>query len=454
MVGSGFGPGLYKKQKAKYIYCLGNNILRSMRRIIIVIVFVLIFIPSYGQNYIKSFILNNAQLILSIDPENNDYSDLQAIGNALGNSRIVMLGEQDHGDAPTFLAKTRLIKYLVEKKGFNVIAFESDFYSLHAGWQEVSKKKDSIFFFLKQNIFDVWSRCDQLSPLFDFLALKGQENEINITGFDNQHVGQIFQKGYYNRFYQFLDTSRILSKKTLEREIFADRFSQYFILVRQQKKVPDSLWNYIISSLSDFNNKATMKYGRENFWAQELKSLQTEYEQGRFFASGNGNAGEIIRDKQMADNLSWLIQYAFPHQKIIVWAHNIHIARDGANAFSNKDRFNPMANYLFQASAINNTAYVIGFTSLKGIAGKIGEKQYRVDRPKSNSFETWMAAKNYRYAFLDFQKFKKEHLGFRRKFYMKAKTNHKNVEADWINVFDGVFYIETMYPCDNSGTNN
>ncbi|MEJ7560886.1 MAG: hypothetical protein WKF66_21425 [Pedobacter sp.] len=67
---------------------------------------------AYGQDNIKKYVQENTIQIKAIEPDSTDYSDLEAFGNSIGNSKIVMLGEQDHGDAATFLAKTRLIKYL------------------------------------------------------------------------------------------------------------------------------------------------------------------------------------------------------------------------------------------------------------------------------------------------------------------------------------------------------
>src|SRR4029078_13189642 len=91
--------------------------------------------PCFTQSAMKTYVGTNVRQIASIDPDQQDYTDLKVIGDAIGDARIVMLGEQDHGDAPTFLAKTRLIKYLHEKKAFSVLAFESDFFAVNYSWQ-------------------------------------------------------------------------------------------------------------------------------------------------------------------------------------------------------------------------------------------------------------------------------------------------------------------------------
>src|SRR4051812_14855097 len=75
------------------------------------------------------WVKKNAVPLTSVEPADDDtFADLEAFGKAVGDSRIVFLGEQTHGDGATFLAKTRLIRYLHAKKGFDVLAFESGFY--------------------------------------------------------------------------------------------------------------------------------------------------------------------------------------------------------------------------------------------------------------------------------------------------------------------------------------
>lgn len=81
-----------------------------------------------GQPSAKQFVSDNAKRVASINANDTDYSDLHAIGEAIGNKRIVMLGEVYHGDATAFQAKTRLVKFLHEKMGFKVLVFESDFF--------------------------------------------------------------------------------------------------------------------------------------------------------------------------------------------------------------------------------------------------------------------------------------------------------------------------------------
>ena len=130
----------------------------------------------------------NTVKINSINPYTGDFSDLESFGNAIGDARIVMLGEQDHGDAAAFLAKSWLIKYLHEVKGFNVLAFESDFFALNEGWDNLDKNSNDIDSFIRGNIFPLWTACDGCQELFfNYIpATFSTENPLQLSGFDNQ----------------------------------------------------------------------------------------------------------------------------------------------------------------------------------------------------------------------------------------------------------------------------
>lgn len=68
----------------------------------------------------------NARSLSSLDSE--DFSDLQFLKAVIGDARLVQLGESGHGVAEFDRVKVRLIKFLHQEMGFDVIAFESSIY--------------------------------------------------------------------------------------------------------------------------------------------------------------------------------------------------------------------------------------------------------------------------------------------------------------------------------------
>ncbi len=105
----------------------------------------------------------------SHDPEDEDFSDLQPLKAKLDGVRVLMLGEQTHGDGATFLAKTRLIKFLHQEMGFDVLAFESGLYDCHKAWQAYQAGVTPLQAF-SQSVFAIWSQSAQVVPIVNYLA--------------------------------------------------------------------------------------------------------------------------------------------------------------------------------------------------------------------------------------------------------------------------------------------
>lgn len=398
---------------------------------------------TYGQKKIKDFVERNINAIRTIDPDSLDFSDLEVFGKAIGDSRIVMLGEQDHGDAPTFLAKTRLIKYLHEQKGFNVLAFESDFFALNEGWDKLEKQKDKIDNFLRQNIFSIWTNCKQCDNLFyNYIPQSfAGKNPLTITGFDSQVHGQysntfrtfideflkakdisfVNTKSYQTSFLPFIDSTRI-SKDLTKHRLFINQI--------------DTIFNQLPKSLAG------------NFEFLLLHNLQESCKSGISFLTKGKDYMEI-RDRQMAENLKWLVNNKFPNQKIIVWAHSEHVLKNKnliKPVFSNENWTN-MGHFFTRDSLLNAQTYILGFSSKLGTAGRItNPKTYHVSSIKKNSFESWIADST-QFAFIDFKKYRGLNPKPMEYFNMKGK-HHSYNEAVWTEVFDGIFYIRDMYPCE------
>jgi len=411
-------------------------------QIFLSVVFVVLFFTSNAQIDIKKYVKKNIVQILSINPEITDYSDLEIIGEKIGDSRIVMLGEASHGDASTFLAKTRLIQYLHEKKGFNVLAFESDFYALNRCWDLNIQHNLSIdSFYYTNQIHSVWTRCEAMTTLFyKYLPKSDQTSKpIIITGFDNQIFGLYSQLNFRNEIDSYLMSQQIPYVSKLDyKNTFLPQIDS-IILFRPF----DSLqFVRMISILDTIDNELLRKNRKDEFWYLCFQNFK-QYALQRFYYQENDDwkVGNKYRDQQMSNNLKWLLLTKYPNEKFIVWAHNGHINK-------NPEYYNSMGDCFTLDSSLNLTTYIIGFTSREGYY--FGEylndaSIQKISKPMRNSFENWIS-KKIDYGFIDFKEFNELNPNAKMRFYMKTK-NHNNYYMDWTHSFDGIVYIREMLPC-------
>jgi erythromycin esterase len=399
-----------------------------------------------AQQNIKDFVKNKKQLIRTVDPADTDFSDLEVIGNAIGDKRVVMMGEQDHGDAPAFLAKTRLIKYLHEKKGFNVIAFESDFFGLTEGQKEISNDTAAFRKYLQGNIFGIWTYCDACSDLF-YQYLPGEMNRgkgLVVTGFDNQAHSRYSKRKLRNYLDSIITPDLLPAAEPSGMKKYIIEWTDTLIK-NYGKRVGtpqqyDSAAKCLRLVMTNYAAKNGKDYGYYVLGSMEAFNLQNKYAQEKNFES------ITVRDAQMAANLDWLVNVKYKSGKVIVWAHNYHILNNSWAAMNRKaGRHFSMGNEYSKIPGNAAQTYILGFDSKFGRAGRINfDKKYKLKKPKNKSLENWMG--DAAYAFVDFAAYNRQtaELEF---FYMKGKYNRQNANAQWTRCFDGVFYIREMYPC-------
>ncbi len=403
---------------------------------------ILLATTAIAQKNIKQFVTENAVQIRAISPDSTDFSDLKTIGEAIGDAKIVMLGEQDHGDAPTFLAKTRLIQFLHEKMGFTVLAFESDFFGLNQGFDRLEKNRDSITNFIRQNIFPIWTGCNTCEQLFyQYIPATYQtENPLVLSGFDNQMILGYSTKHlatYLDSLFQSLHLP-ITDLPNYKSEILPAIDSLRYGYGGMPANYAD-LEPYLIQ----IKNQVAGKLADNSFDIQVINSLLAEYREFKL-SKADWRSSSHARDSQMAANLQWLSEVKFPKEKIIVWAANAHVAR--YHDSSRKGTITAMGSFLTSDEKLMKNTYIIGFTSYEGNAGRLGSAIYPVRKPKSNGFENWID-KSYDYAFVDFRSYLAKKPARSEPFYLKALGHFTAFERDWTRVFDGVFFIRDMYPC-------
>ncbi|HWU54118.1 MAG TPA: hypothetical protein VN175_01370, partial [Rhizomicrobium sp.] len=83
-----------------------------------------------ASDALQTWIAANAVTVRSVDAADEDFSDLEPLAKAIGPAQVVALGEPGHGAGTSFAAKVRLIKFLHQHLGFDVLVWESGMYDV------------------------------------------------------------------------------------------------------------------------------------------------------------------------------------------------------------------------------------------------------------------------------------------------------------------------------------
>lgn len=409
-----------------------------MKKLQHLILLILITNAVYAQPQTRAWVDAHTYPVRTVEPDAADFSDLIPFGDAIGDARFIFLGEQDHGDAPTFLAKTRLIKYLHEVKGFNVLAFESDFFGLNQGWDLQDKKDVSLF--VRRNVFPIWTGCNTCRNLFNIYipATQSTAHPLQITGFDNQ---MILTYSSFNLNHQLDSVIGVLDLPVSHDPEYSTHILPVIDSLRFWYAVPPGDKTYFDrcgTMARIIHDQLALKAGPDNFWTMVAENIYKETL--TFQKADDFRVPRNIRDEQMALNLRWLAEHKYPGEKFIIWAANYHAAKYADS--SGKKSVETMGHYFTRDSSYAYQTYVLGFNSYSGTAGRLGYPDFSLQKPRKDGFENWIPAA-LPYAFTDLSKLKDKS----EKFFMKG-LGHMSFKTHWAQLFDGVFFIREMYPCE------
>ncbi len=409
-----------------------------MKRAVIVL-FVMGYWVMGVRAQLSNYVKKETAEIRSVQLNDTDWTDLAAFAAAVKDKRVVMLGEQSHGDATTFALKARLVRFLHEQMGFNVLAFESDFISLdHYG--NMRDSADAAVF-LSENVLGIWTLCNKVDTFFKRYLPK--RKDLKICGFDGQLTGEVVRHASKDSMLILWEQKAGLQLALPDR-MFASRWM-------------DSLMSYgrkqSVDSLNTFQEILSGLYQRMpkdmSFLTQSCESVLHEAKNRIKYSIGRQNYYE--RDAQMARNLQWLANEKYRDEKIIVWAHSAHIAKYPYKAtLTEIGEKAMMGNILATDSAFSNVSYVVGVTSFSGKSTWATTESYDfgIRSPSRESFERWIPD-NMRFAFTDLSSWLARGGNINTKFNMKGSISvqHINVALPWLRVFDGMLFVRNMEGC-------
>jgi erythromycin esterase len=412
---------------------------------------------------VQRWIAETATTVRSIDAADEDFADLEPLIEAIGSARVVQLGEPSHGAGSSFAAKVRLSKFLHQRMGFDVLAWESGLYEMRLVQAGLRGSEDPVAA-AQQGVFSIWSKSEEVRPLFEYAkATQGTTRPLEMTGFDMQitaanaawrlaadlrtfvralHVAQVRERGSrlveqaiaaHDRI-----NARLLARSSKHAELTKSGNTAAEVVQEAMKaweasegaklQPEDEDLRALVSSIDEL--LAVIRTHRGSFakahGAKEVGFMEHALANMR----GNGtnvynrerldrregaaavaaqSDGWNRRDTLMAENLRWLIEEGYPGRKIIVWGHNAHVMNAHFAADWKSVHAEPQPGGMKPMGAIvsewlQDDVYTIAFTTHAGQDGWAnGQRSGPIAPAPACSLEAKLHALAKPYVFLDFR---------------------------------------------------
>jgi erythromycin esterase-like protein len=376
--------------------------------------------------------------IRSINPNDTDYNDIAFLKDILAEKRIVVLGEPIHTDGSVFQAKTRMIKFLHEQMGYNVLVWESGLYDI---WYMNQHPLPNNTMDYSMGVFPLWSSVEETKPLWHYLNKQRSTNHpISLCGIDLQLSGSIADSLRVAALRNYLLSRNIpLKSYPVLSDVLQDmqynfRYSQYRLRPQQQDSLVDEMFQITKHLRTQRNWHFT-----DSIYIHYIEGLalwiQTtnKYPLGNFIRFG-------IRDSVMGENFINFVEQYYPEEKIILWCANMHLLYNH-KAYSPKNmdiadlRFVSLGEHL--KKRYKESCYTIAFTWFCQQANKNTVK----DCASAKSLEYALHQQSIPYAFIDFNSLSETNY-LRKTFVSKANQGY-DISGVWSEMTDALFFIDT-----------
>lgn len=331
------------------------------------------------ENLTIEEILEKEYVALGNDPLSWSDDELQFL-DEIADKKIIGLGEATHGTAEFFQAKHRIFKYLVENHDYKIFAIEADFgesiYINEAVQNgDVATVKSLMLDYMH---FWTWS-TEEVREMIEWMCEynigKSDDEKIHYVGNDcqfNTYHPDIAKEYLVNVQASFLEyANEVLNEAKLAYDDEYESYNTYEFInefIPMLEAFQDTVEAHKDELIAASSEKEYELFHRTVLLVKQVSEVRYYYEV---------NPYNDYRDKYMAENTSWMYDY-FDGEKIVVWAHNGHIANDLENG--------RMGGFLYNEHLDDYTT--IGFLFSKGSFTAVGHNGYSYTGLQKHSIDT------------------------------------------------------------------
>ncbi len=291
-------------------------------------------------NLVETWIQQNAIPFKTAEPGGPD-QDLQPLKQIVGNATIVGLGEATHGTHEFFTMKHRILEFLVSHMGFNTFAMEN-------GW-DASRPMDTYVVtgsgnprdLLRQDFYAAWQTqevLDLIAWMRAYNANPAHSTKVHFAGIDSWNVTRSAFDDVVN-FIQGADPQQAALVQALYASFRPTGVTPVFADYDGFSRLPQATkQRYQHNAQQAYDVLKTHQAAYESRSSSQAFALALQCAHvivqyttlgvlipasGSLFTSGQAYAR---RDAFMAENVTWLHDHEGTGARIVLWAHNTHIA--------------------------------------------------------------------------------------------------------------------------------
>ncbi|WP_342600013.1 erythromycin esterase family protein [Psychrobacillus sp. FSL H8-0483] len=325
--------------------------------------------------------------------------DLTPLLQAIGDAKIVLLGEASHGTSEFYTVRAELSKRLIEEKGFNLIAVEGDWPStqhvnrfIKAYDNEQMDVRDVLKAFERWPTW-MWAN-EEIAKFVTWLKLHNSQIEVNKkVGFYGIDVYSLWESldevitylsktnpngtdlafakkafSCFEPFNRHPETYAISS--TNISEACVDEVSKLLASIRTHED------NYQDEKEADLNLKinAIVARNAEEYYRAMVRSDELSWN---------------VRDEHMVEAINEIMDYHGKESKMIIWEHNTHIGDASATDMEASGMVN--VGQIIRLQNRKENVYTVGFGTHRGTviaANEWGVPYKKIDVPPARK-DSW-----------------------------------------------------------------